>query len=56
MLRLFKYLYRFITCNKGEVEYEEVTPSKDITPSDPVKIPVVKDYNYNYNDGTRYYN
>ncbi len=56
MLRLFKYLYRFITCKKNEVRYEEVEPSKDITPSEPVKIPVVKSYDYNYNYGTRYYN
>ena len=53
MLRFFKYLYRFVTCKKNEVQYEEVEPPKDIKPSDPIKIPIVKYYDYNY--GTRYY-
>ena len=53
MLRILKALYRFITCNKGEVQYEQVEPPKDIQPSDPIKIPIVKNYEYNY--GTRYY-
>jgi len=56
MLRLFKYLYRFITCNKSEVEYEDVTTPEPIIPSEPITIPVVKSYDYNYNYGTRYYN
>jgi len=53
MLRILKTFYRFISCKKGEVEYEEVTPSKDITPTTPVEERIVKYYDYNY--GTRYY-
>lgn len=53
MLRILKALYRFITCNKNEVRYEAIETPKDINPSEPIKIPIVKNYDYNY--GTRYY-
>ena len=53
MLRILKALYRFITCNRNEVRYEAIEPPKDNNPSEPVQVPVVKTYDYNY--GTRYY-
>ena len=54
MLRIFKSFCQFISCKKNnEIQYEQILPPKDITPSEPVKIPIVKNYDYNY--GTRYY-
>lgn len=57
MLRILKKFFNYISCKKkNEVNYESIERPKDISTSDPVKIPAVKSYDYNYNYGTRYYN